>query len=189
MTVDKRISKTNLAILNAFVTLAQKMPLEKITITALAKEAHISRKTFYDRFSSMDELINALRLSIVTQLKGTFIPRIDENLNDDEISKFLDFIVANKELIKILNTENDTFLQVTIKERHQDFEHYLVKNAGYSERSAKQITPWLITYYFQGIRTLINGWLFDDNDLTKEEMIKLIILLFKSKILPEVKKK
>lgn len=55
--VDRRIVKTQKAIRQAFLKLLTEKGISKITVSALAREADIDRKTFYLHFSSIDELI------------------------------------------------------------------------------------------------------------------------------------
>ncbi|WP_165055591.1 MULTISPECIES: TetR/AcrR family transcriptional regulator [unclassified Adlercreutzia] len=56
--VDRRIVKTRKAIRQAFLKLLSEKGLGKITVSALAREADIDRKTFYLHFSSIDDLID-----------------------------------------------------------------------------------------------------------------------------------
>ena len=45
--MDLRIQKTRAAIKSAFLELRRKKPIEKITVTELAKLAEINKATFY----------------------------------------------------------------------------------------------------------------------------------------------
>ena len=58
--VDARVVKTREAISRAFLTLIETTPYPEITVTALAAEAHVSRKTFYLHYASVDELLSHL---------------------------------------------------------------------------------------------------------------------------------
>lgn len=57
---DRRVVKTEAAIKEAFVKLASERDFKKITISALAAEANIDRKTFYLHYPSIDALMQAL---------------------------------------------------------------------------------------------------------------------------------
>lgn len=54
--VDRRIIRTQRAIRNALFSLPTTTDYDKITITALADQAKIDRKTFYTHYASIDEL-------------------------------------------------------------------------------------------------------------------------------------
>lgn len=57
---DRRVIKTEAAIKEAFVKLAAERDFKKITISALAAEANIDRKTFYLHYPSIDALMKSL---------------------------------------------------------------------------------------------------------------------------------
>ena len=47
MSMDLRVEKTRKSIINAFIALRAKKPLEKITIKELCEKAMINKSTFY----------------------------------------------------------------------------------------------------------------------------------------------
>lgn len=53
---DRRVIRTRKAIMEAFNTLICEGDIKKITVSAIAREADIDRKTFYLHYSSIDEL-------------------------------------------------------------------------------------------------------------------------------------
>lgn len=55
---DRRVIKTEIAIKEAFVRLAAEQDFRKITISALAAEANIDRKTFYLHYPSIEALMH-----------------------------------------------------------------------------------------------------------------------------------
>ncbi|WP_125770641.1 TetR/AcrR family transcriptional regulator [Companilactobacillus furfuricola] len=184
MVIDKRIIKTNNAILDAFIDLAQTTPLEKITVTALAKKAHISRKTFYDRYSNLDELINTLQNYMAKRFEHLFILPVknDHELKPDAVMEFLQFAEDNKELLSILKHAAGEFLQAAIDQEGRSMANFLEKDLNFSRDSATTLAPWLITSYIQGSGYLIDKWLFTDNDLTKEDICHLLMLLYSDSI-------
>lgn len=68
---DRRVLRTRNAIRNAFLHLLETTDYSKITITALAREADIDRKTFYTHYSSTADVLNDLVTQQVEEgLKG-----------------------------------------------------------------------------------------------------------------------
>ena len=55
--LDRRVVRTRKAIMDAFNRLAMAEDVDKITVSAVAREADIDRKTFYLHYSSIDELM------------------------------------------------------------------------------------------------------------------------------------
>lgn len=69
---DRRVMRTRKAILGAFNRLlAEKGDLSKVTVSGLAKEADIDRKTFYLHYSSIDDLLDDVADSIVVDAMDT----------------------------------------------------------------------------------------------------------------------
>ena len=58
--IDRRVLKTRQAIEEALASLILKTDYDKITVSALAKEANINRKTFYLHYQSVEDLANEI---------------------------------------------------------------------------------------------------------------------------------
>lgn len=56
--LDRRTKYTINVIKESFLKLANKMPFNRITITAVCREADITRSTFYLHFTSLTDLLN-----------------------------------------------------------------------------------------------------------------------------------
>ena len=72
--MDLRIQKTRAAIKSAFLELRRKKPIEKITVTELAKLAEINKATFYlhysDIYSLTDEMEDEVIDDILSEIQG-----------------------------------------------------------------------------------------------------------------------
>lgn len=58
--IDRRILRTRRAIEEAFERLIVDYDYDKITVSALAKEANINRKTFYLHYQSVDDVLDSM---------------------------------------------------------------------------------------------------------------------------------
>ncbi len=58
--MDRRIRKSKEAIKQAYMHLRNKKPTGKITVTELAREADIDRKTFYLHYDSTESIVNEM---------------------------------------------------------------------------------------------------------------------------------
>ena len=66
--VDRRVRRSRRAIVAAFDRLITEVPLEQVTVSAIAREADVDRKTFYQHFGSVDGLLDAIAEDVVTGL-------------------------------------------------------------------------------------------------------------------------
>ena len=63
--LDRRIVRSRNAILSAFERLLMDRPLADITVSAIAREANVDRKTFYVHFGTVDGLLDAIAVNVV----------------------------------------------------------------------------------------------------------------------------
>ena len=63
--LDRRIVRSRNAILAAFERLLMEKPLADITVSAIAREANVDRKTFYVHFGTVDGLLDAIAADVV----------------------------------------------------------------------------------------------------------------------------
>ena len=66
--IDRRIVRSRNAILSAFERLLMEKPLADITVSAIAREANVDRKTFYVHFGTVDGLLDAIAEDVVEMI-------------------------------------------------------------------------------------------------------------------------
>lgn len=71
MSMDLRVEKTRKSIINAFIALRAKKPLEKITIKELCEKAMINKSTFYSHYADIYELSEELETEVVISVIQT----------------------------------------------------------------------------------------------------------------------
>ena len=74
---DLRVTKTRRPIKAAFLELVQTKPVQKITVTELAKRAEISKGTFYLHYLDIYNLYNQMVEEAVAKIAGSFDPYPD----------------------------------------------------------------------------------------------------------------
>ncbi len=73
--MDLRIEKTRKSIINAFIELRSKKPLEKITVKELSEVAVINKATFYLHYKDIYDLSDSLETELINNvLKNIFHP-------------------------------------------------------------------------------------------------------------------
>lgn len=74
---DLRVTKTRRLIKAAFLDLVQAKPVQKVTVTELAKRAEISKGTFYLHYVDIYDLYNQTVKETVSKIAGSFDPYPD----------------------------------------------------------------------------------------------------------------
>lgn len=104
--MDLRKERTRRNIINAFIELRAKKPLEKITVKELSEKALINKATFYSHYKDIYDLSEQLeKETIETVLKSIPHP---ENLIEEPKKGFLELyfaIVSQSRLFHILFTD------------------------------------------------------------------------------------
>lgn len=67
--MDKRVKNTTKALKRALFDMLEQMPLSKITVTSLCKQAGVNRVTFYHHFTDVYDMISQIELSYVEELR------------------------------------------------------------------------------------------------------------------------
>lgn len=101
-TVDRRVIKTKRAIKNAFAKLLNEKSINDITISDIAAQADINRKTFYNYYAGIHEVID--------EIENDIIRHVDEALTDIDFKNSLEspYRIFEK-LTDIINTDMDFF--------------------------------------------------------------------------------
>ena len=116
--LDRRIVRSRNAILSAFERLLMDKPLADITVSAIAREANVDRKTFYVHFGTVDGLLDAIAVDVVDMIADSVektLASIDGDTNERALGAAATFfktinealcnnLVLNRQLI-----ENEMF--------------------------------------------------------------------------------
>ena len=118
MPENKRIRLTKMLIRNALLDLMKTTPFEKISVTAVCKEAEINRVTFYAHYQDLKQVLTEIENDVLAQIPvPTDIPAI---YSEDSYLKMLidlfTYIQKNAEMLSLLmNTGNDRFAKRLIR--------------------------------------------------------------------------
>lgn len=101
--MDLRVEKTKRSIINAFLNLRSRKPLEKITVKELAELAQINKATFYLHYHDIYELSESLEREVI-ESSLLNIEHPDAVFKDTKqfIRELTISISANEQLIKTL---------------------------------------------------------------------------------------
>lgn len=113
--MDLRVRRTQKNIREAFITLATKRKVSKITIKELAETAMINKATFYLHYRDMEDLISHLEAEIISDGINE-IGKADTFFRDIEefFQRFSTALTRNHKLIQILY-KNDRTLSLQNK--------------------------------------------------------------------------
>lgn len=171
MKIDRRIKKTQKALLQALTILLRKKPLSKISISELCEEADINRNTFYYHYNYPEDILKEFQQDIIEEISLKLVRDDGSSYNLIDILKY---IKTQKEFITILLSPNcdlnlldDIFASATIQTL-----------AITSDNSSSKIYQDYVTAYsIHGCNAIIKIWLQNGMKETPEELAEFIIKL------------
>ena len=134
--LDRRIVRSRNAILSAFERLLMEKPLADITVSAIAREANVDRKTFYVHFGTVDGLLDAIAVDVVAMIVDSVektLASMDGDTNERALGAAATFfktvnealcnnLVLNRQLIENEIAERDLLPQGL---KDEMFDYYL----------------------------------------------------------------
>lgn len=170
--MDLRTERTKRSIINAFIDLRVKKPLEKITVKELAEMAYINKATFYSHYHDIYDLSEQLEEEAIRNILNN-IPHPDSIINNPRIC-FLELnnaLTSQNSLTKILFADSraailSSRIEQGIKQRV--FETY---------PEYKNNVKWNIVLSFiiqGGFRSAQQFYTEEKNDEKKKEAAQII---------------
>ena len=175
--IDPRIQKSKEAIRNALIKILSYKSLEEITITEIAKEANINRKTFYNNYENVYQVIEEIENDIVISFDNVLTKmNIKENLQHPlKIFEPLTTIIETDfyYYIEWIQTQNIKDRQLISK--ITDSLKQRVKATFPVNKFQDKLTMELsIDYIIAGMMEGYKEWLQNPTEISLEKMTKTI---------------
>ena len=173
--IDRRVVKTKKAIKNAFARLLTEKDINDITISNIADYADVNRKTFYNYYRGVYD--------VVDEIENDIINRIDAALSGADVAGEIDnpYIVFEK-LTEVINTDMDFFgvllsmngnvslvTKITglVKEKAKTA---LAQSTGMDERRLSTVLDFTIS----GMMAVYQQWFNSDRTQSIDEISEVI---------------
>ena len=166
--MDLRTERTKRSIINAFLELRSKKPLEKITVKELSELAFINKATFYTHYQDIYDLSEQLETEFVTNILNQ-IPYTEFMIDDTKacVEKLFLALSSQKSILDILFSGNRFSVLAQRLERgmmEQFYEKYL-------ERKDALDTNVIFSMLIQGCFHAYTSYATDQN---LHEIIEII---------------
>lgn len=181
---DRRQRKTHKAVERGLIELLQKKDYDQITISELTEVADINRKTFYNNYESIDDVIESIEKKLTAYIFSKLPKQIDIN-NEIEIYNFFN------EFTRITEPYKKMIQRIT---RHRGVTVILEKIentiAPYIERSMMKyhidasVIPYVSRYITSGMTSIFYEW-FKNDTLSSNQISKLAYNLIAASVVPE----
>lgn len=172
-TRDRRFVRTEKAIREAFLRLIEEQDFQKITVTAIAREADIDRKTFYLHYETVDAVADAL----VREEAETFVRLLREgSFFDVRTADVTDlfFSLSAGPAPDLLRTRK-MYEHITAEEMLEKVEAALTEAIIEEEdrldlAHAGPYVSYCVSFFVAGLFAVYRRWLASDSDISLEEI-------------------
>lgn len=176
--IDRRIVRSRNAILSAFERLLMEKPLADITVSAIAREANVDRKTFYVHFGTVDGLLDAIAADVVETIVDSVektLSSMDGDTNERALGAAATFfktvnealcnnLVLNRQLIE--NIPLDDFMA----RLRAPLEHEIAERDLLPQSLKDEMFDYYLAFLLSGIIGVYRMWALSDGSVPIERV-------------------
>ncbi len=187
--MDRRVIKTKKAIKKAFFTLLADKDLNDISVTDISRLADINRKTFYNYYTGVFQLVDELENDILTKLDAT--------LKEIDIIECLKYPKKLFELLDEAVDLNDPFLRTMLEADKvsgffSKFENEIIcmirDEVSKQAHTDPVATEYIIHFILAGEISVYKAWLKSDRSFPAEKLSEMVNEVALNGIISLVKK-
>ena len=175
MKSDKRFSKTEQKIKEAFKALLRKKPMHQISVKELCTNAQINRSTFYDHYSDVYALLDEVERDCFARLDGyvelTIRARLAGNLQQHAETL--------EKLLRQIRDQDDTFYMLFRCSEEDHFERHLITYyTDLIEQSVQLKDDYermSLLFHISGSFAVLLSWIGNDYPISEAQMAQIFI--------------
>ena len=177
--IDRRILRSRKAIVEAFDRLLETQDLNQITVSAIAREANIDRKTFYVHFGTIDGLLDALAEERVDEILDAMEEAIGDASPYDglelAVGRFFEIanIVVRTKLVDNCIRKKSFPVDELIARVIKPFGRKLLERGVRVVNLPKPLMEYYLSFIFGGIISSYRTWLRSDRSVPIEEVSRV----------------
>lgn len=180
--VDRRVRRSRRAIIEAFERLIMSYELDEITVSALAREADVDRKTFYQHFGTIDGLLDA----IADQTVSKILDEVEEAVGDGgpsgdraRLHAFFDALMRNLSEDLILEQRYYEHIpsELLFERLSRPLMRQIVDRGLVSGTLTGDDLEMLLSFGLGGLFSLYRWWFLSDRSIPLEEVTRRAGLL------------
>ena len=177
---DRRVRRTKRAIREAVSTLLEEVDYEKLTVTAVAREADIDRKTFYLHYSSIDDVLD----EIIREDTEQMVELWRDELASGDGTKSATEMLASVCVVLVQNmTRSGAVLRhmapdVLLSKVEEPLTQAIIEQDALGIASAMgDDLPYGVSFFCSGMLAVIQCWLEEDSDKPLEELVNMVSVM------------
>ena len=187
--VDRRVRRSRRAIVEAFDRLIMDEPIDQISVSLIAREADVDRKTFYQHFGSVDGLLDAIAEDVVTELLDKVERATRASSGDSNERPLRAFFAAltehlSKNLLLGQRYCEHVPSELLLEHLARPLVRQCVDRGFVSEDIPDDELEMLLAYGLGGLFSLYRWWLLSDRSVPLSEMTRCAGVLVEGGVTP-----
>lgn len=175
---DRRVARTKKAIKNAFAELLSKKDISEITVTDIAEVADVNRKTFYNYYNSVYDIIN--------EIENELVLAFDQVLNNIDFKQEMQNPCGIFEkLTSVMNRDFSFYSRLMKMDHHANLMQKLyvslkdkMKNSFLHQTDIEeQQLDIVVNYMISGMLSVYQSWFNSDRAQSIEELSKTVSIM------------
>ena len=183
---DRRVKRTEKAIRDAVLNLLKEYDFEKITVTAVAREADIDRKTFYLHYSSIEEVLEDIIREDIDDIVGLWREESEDQGGVESVANIgnvfssvcillvQDFQMSGQILDHLDPERLLSMLEAPLTDA-------IIENdvLGISAAMGSKLS-YGVSFFCSGLLSVFGRWLQEDSEVPLEELVSMTSTLVAS---------
>ena len=172
---NQRIALTKKLLQEGLLRLLEKNTLDKISVTELCRESGINRATFYNHYTSPQDLLSSIEANVVADLKKI----IGYPQTYAEVAQHTEavctYFYENARTMLILNKcHADEDINTTLYELNRNFQIFRMSSK-FTNTLDQNGVHLVSVFFYSGCFKILLEWLKNDLPLTPKEVADLMI--------------
>lgn len=168
---NKQFQETEARIEAIYRALRKDLPLEKVSVSRICKEAKINRSSFYYHYLDVYDLNDQLMKKMQTRLLDKLGKVEKELFSKENLQIFFQHIKDEKETYKLMTAVQIDF---PIPRFYDQFKDFLLQIERYKKQSEEEIRLSII-YVQAGFHFMTRQWLADDCSMPVDQLVDLFL--------------
>lgn len=171
---DRRVTKSKMRIREGLLDLLEEKPLSKITVIELTERAKVNRKTFYNHYSGVYEVVNEMEDECIARYKEIFSKeRVYEYKNSTQIlfEKLINEVVENEDFYRVMS-HNEIHLHFSGK-LADEVKVWLKSFKIHKENTNMEMLEYFYDFITAGTVDVVHRWLNSENQTDPRELAGL----------------
>ncbi len=179
----ERTAMTRSTLIDTFVKLSEKKPVDKITVSEICSTAGYNRSTFYQYFRDTQHLLSCIEDDFLIYIKDTVVSQIG-GVRPEQffIDSFMRINAEKRDILKLLLGKSSSFpakLKVAMIPLYAAKMHMPADD---------EQTIYKLDFYLSGIISVLSRWVTSETPMPVEEyalfMKQIVEAMQKSQMLP-----